>query len=92
MLRIDVKKKKTCLFRKLDEVLFAIVGTSTRLQKGTNGEEGKKDFKDGATGIILVGGFYVAGDDMRARYFKERKFCLDESVGEKGKERLERGG
>jgi len=56
MLRNRVKKKgRTYLVRKLDKVLFTIVCASTRLQKGANGKEGKEDFEDGATWVVLVG-------------------------------------
>ena len=69
-----------------------IIGASTRLQKDANGEEGEENFEDGAAGVVLMGIFNISGDDMRARDSIERKLCLDESVGEEGKERLQCGG
>jgi hypothetical protein len=65
---------------------------SLRLQEGANGEEGKENFKDSATGIVLVKGFHIAGDDMRTRYFIKHKLCLNERVREEGKERLKHRG
>jgi hypothetical protein len=34
------------------------------LKKGANCEEGEEDFEDGATWIVLVGRFHIAGDYM----------------------------
>jgi hypothetical protein len=64
--RIFAKKKRlqTYLLGELDKMLFASVCASTRLQKNANGEKGQEDFEDGATGIVLVGRFYIAGDYM----------------------------
>jgi hypothetical protein len=90
--KIKIKRGQTCLFGELDKVLLAIVCASTRLQKGTNGEEGQKDFEDSTTGVILVGRLDIAGNYMGARYFKGSELCLDECVGEKGKEGLKHGG
>ena len=42
-------------------MIFAIVCASAGLKEGANGEKGEKDFEDGSTGIVLVGGFDVAG-------------------------------
>jgi len=48
-------------------MFFGTVCTSTRLKKGTNGKESKEDFEEGATWIVLMGRFYIAGNDMRTR-------------------------
>jgi hypothetical protein len=72
-------------------MLFAIVRASAGLKEGANGEEGEEDFKDGATGVVLVGGLDIAGDDMGTGYFKKCELCLDESIREKGEERFEGG-
>ena len=60
------------------------------MKEGANGEEGEEDFKDGATGVVLVGGLDVAGDDMGTGYFEKGELCLDESIREKGEQRFER--
>ena len=70
-------------------MFFAIICTSSGLELGTNGEEGQEDFEDGATWVVLVGGFDVAGDDMGTGYFEKDELCLDDSIREKGEERLE---
>jgi len=59
------------------------------LKEGANGEKGEEDFEDGSTGIVLVGGFDIAGYDMGTWYVKKGELCLDEGIREKGEERLE---
>ena len=59
------------------------------MKQGANGKKGKEDFKDGSTGVVLVGGLDVAGYDMGTWYFIKSELCLDESIRKKGEERLE---